>query len=238
MKKSILIALAVALAISTQGQVDEWVNPFKEYGVYECVQKQSKHEIGKWFLKTAYLNEEKWNKYPTLVNYNNETFVCMSDSYYALAIVLRRPYDLDKRYINVDLKYNAIHFDSNGEKTDNDFLTARVSFIDLVNDEKEKDLFEKTESLEQNTCNHTKYLNSAANGTLVTVSGNSKYICIVLGGTREDKSGYCLINNIEITFRDNDYIVDTTPTSAYLKSISTSRIIWMRMVTYIQRTNQ
>lgn len=56
MKKSILIALAVAVATCAQGQSElgdnptEYKNPFASLGVYEYVQKQSDGEYGKWFL--------------------------------------------------------------------------------------------------------------------------------------------------------------------------------------------
>ncbi|MBR2196668.1 MAG: T9SS type A sorting domain-containing protein [Salinivirgaceae bacterium] len=199
MKKSILIALAVALTTGAQAQVDEWVNPFEKYGAYDYVQKQSKHYYGKWFLKTSYLDTTKWNKYPTLVNYNNETFVQMSDSYYAIAIVFNKPYYVDEHNINVDLKYNAIHLNSNGEKTDMDFLSASIYFIKET--VKKEDIFNKIEYCYK----YKSDLNSSANGTLVTVNGSDcEYICIVLSGTNISKNGYCLINNIEITIRDNE----------------------------------
>jgi len=199
MKKSILIVLAVALATGAQAQVDEWVNPFKDYGAYDYVQKQSKHNYGEWFLKTSYLDTTKRNKYPTLVNYNNETFVKMSDSYYAIAIVFNKPYYVDEHNINVDLKYNAIHLNGNGEKTNMDFLNASIYFI--KENVKEEDIYNKIEYCYKYKSN----LNSSANGALVTASGSDcEYICIVLSGTNISKDGYCLINNIEITIRDNE----------------------------------
>lgn len=65
MKKTLLIASVVALAIGAQAQVDEWVNPFEKWGKYDYVQNESDQEFGKWYLEGG--------KYPTLVEYEDST---------------------------------------------------------------------------------------------------------------------------------------------------------------------
>lgn len=219
MKKSILIALAVALATGAQAQVDEWVNPFKDYceehyadygengyGVYGYMQKKSERQIGKWFLITSYTSQDKWDKYPTLVNYNNETFVKINDCSYALAIILPIPQNFVTQVFNIDLKYNVIHLDKDGKKTDKDFLKCKV----LI-DKKQKDLFDKYDNGGINLA----YFESIAEGQVLTTSGEGKYICIILSGINEGFNGYCLINNIEITIRDSDYNSGYDPNKKY-----------------------
>lgn len=76
MKKSVLIAFAVAFAMSgALGQSElgdnptEYENPFASLGVYEYVQKQSDGECGKWFLSGK--NAE--NRYFTIDAYEYST---------------------------------------------------------------------------------------------------------------------------------------------------------------------
>lgn len=200
MKKSILIALAVALATSAQAQVDEWVNPFKDYceehyadyGVYDYVQKQSKASYGDWFLIPSFdSNLGNRDKYPTLVNYNNETFVKINDDdKYQFVVVFSKPIQISEyESVKVDLKYNAIHFNGNNEKTEDAFVEARIEFIEK---KKIDNIFEYVTKLPKS------FYTLNANGEFVTKTGNSDYICVVLSKTNKDKDGYCLINNIEI----------------------------------------
>ena len=78
MKKSILIALAVAFATCAQGQTSnfydnstEYVNPYKGYA-YDYVNNDRLH--GHWYLENESKKSE-YKKYPVLEEYNNEIFV-------------------------------------------------------------------------------------------------------------------------------------------------------------------
>ncbi|MBP5667770.1 MAG: T9SS type A sorting domain-containing protein [Salinivirgaceae bacterium] len=210
MKKSILIASVVALAMGAQAQVDEWVNPLKDlcenhqgkikdYGVFDYVQKESDMELGKWYL---YYNKglENKNKYPTVVNYNDEMFIRINgDDYYSFAIILKK-----ENLNNVSVKYNAIHFDDNGEETPLCCIKSRITFFNVrdYNNLDSSEVFNKaftSTDLQRN--DNTSYF--YANDEFKTFSSVKDYVYIrlaVVKGEKEIAGGYCLINNIEIKF--------------------------------------
>ena len=209
MKKRILIALAVALATGAQAQVDEWVNPLKDlcekvkdYGVFDYVQKESDMELGKWYLT----NSKNKDKYPTVVNYNNEMFVRINgDDSYHFAIILRKPDCLNK----ISIKYNAIHFNDNGEKTENSCVEASVTFFNKdFNNLDSSEVFKEAFSpfgLESGTIYfYEKGYN--ANGEFVSLACYKDYVRFRLelcsSNHKYNAGGYCLINNIEIKFED------------------------------------
>ncbi len=104
MKKTLLIASVVAMAMGAQAQNYEWNNPFEEYGAFNCIQKQNDGELGKWFLSCY-----SQNLYPTIGSYNDTAKVELND-YYDFAIILDIsdvfPNKNENNEINIKFKIN------------------------------------------------------------------------------------------------------------------------------------
>lgn len=87
MKKTLLIASIVAMAMGAQTQPSdflskEWNNPFEEYGAFNYVQRQCDGELGKWFIPTYAQND-----YPVIQNYHDTAKIEIA-YYYDFVIVL------------------------------------------------------------------------------------------------------------------------------------------------------
>ena len=132
MKKTLLIASVVAMAMGAWGQVDEWYNPFEELGAYNYVQKQSDGEIGKWFLSGENAND----KYPILVEKNNKTYLGVesgdkeyidNDIHLSILIDVRKFPKGDNNNLNIKFHINSIN-----RETMQFFHTKEFKNIDLI----------------------------------------------------------------------------------------------------------
>ena len=171
MKKSILIALAVAVATCAQGQSElgdnptEYENPFASLGVYEYVQKQSDGECGKWFLSGK--NAE--DRYFTIDSYEYSTVrtakvVVNKDGNFndvQFCITL----DLSDKFKNTDKNYIEISCDvyNDRDNTQYPYMEYELSMGTKSNEAKDlSSLIEKNENKKtySDKSNHYKLKNS------------------------------------------------------------------------------
>lgn len=107
MKKTLLIASIVAMAMGAQAQVYEqdfvYESPFEKYGIFDYVQAQNDNELGKWFL----IDIQRGSRYPIVENCNDTARIKIC---FGLAIVLDIsdvfPKGNDNNEINVRFKIN------------------------------------------------------------------------------------------------------------------------------------
>lgn len=186
MKKSILIALAVALTTGAQGQSElgdnptEYVNPFESLGAFDYIQKQSDGKCGKWFLsgknaEDRYFTTEGTNDNYTTVGRAAKIIVNKDGNYenVQFCIVL----DVSEKFKNVNDKYIDISYKIGSS---NNFMDYYL----VVESEMNHDFKSKTDLssfLNNNENNNTillkeNYYNSERIETTIQTKTNGNYL--------------------------------------------------------------
>lgn len=187
MKKTLLIASVVVMAMGAQAQVDEWVNPFEKWGKYDYVQNESDQEFGKWYLEGG--------KYPTLAEYEDSTRIKFkSDDKIKFSIVFdlndfNFPPKTNLRALNI--KFHLFYVTESG---------TRGKFILSVKKYKENENPFGKEFTHDNNNSFIKELfgtNRTFNEKVSLVEEDFRYVRITITG--ENKYGDIYLSHIKIT---------------------------------------